>query len=288
MRFSLALLAALAAIISYADPIRIVGSDLLSPVFDKGLKVYADREERPLTINLEGSRVGLTQLQQKQADIGLLVFAPDTPLPSGDLVALPVAYFTAVLAVQRDVPISQLSYEQIGGIYGDSEQHNHRRWGDVGAAGTWATRRILAVSLSRRGGIAFDLLSDAILKNKHIKPTVLQFDSVPEVVARVDSQGGGVAVLAMPPPESSGLKVVSVSKTSQSVAYPPTSDNLENGDYPLRLPLYLVFHKSDVARLNPVLRFLLGDGAVPLWTQADLIVAPVRARNQLVFDLEVM
>ncbi len=289
MRFPLLLLSTLVGSLLQAAPIRIVGSDLLSPVFERGLAAYAARDDQSVTVKLEGSGIGLTLLRQEKAELGLLVFPPDSPRPSSEeFVSLPVAYYTAVLAVRNSIPVNQLTFAQIGGIYGDAEKSNHRRWGDIGGSGPWATRSILATAITRQGSLAFDLLRAEVLKTNRIKPTVIQMDTPEELITRIKGDEGGIAVLPLPPGEASGLKVLLVSSTEDGVAYPPTSDNINNGDYPLRMPLYLVFRKSDATKLGPVLRFLLGENALPLWTQAGLISAPVQARNQLIFDLEVM
>ncbi|MFH1499174.1 MAG: substrate-binding domain-containing protein [Verrucomicrobiota bacterium] len=288
MRCPLFLLSALFAVSLQAAPLRIVGSDLLSPVLDRGLAAYAERNDREITVKLEGSGIGLDSLRRGEADLGVLMFAPGAPLPSEEFLLLPVAYQTAVLAMRSSIPVSQLSYSQIGGIYGDSEQKNHRRWSDVGASGPWGARSILPVAVGRQGGLAFDLLRAETLKSNRLKPSVVQFNTPAEAIRRVSGDEGGIAVLLQPPPEDSGLKVVLVSREDQGVAYPPTPDNLHNGDYPLRLPVYLVARKADINSLNQLLRFLLGEEALPLWEQAGLISAPVQSRNQLIFDLEVM
>lgn len=288
MRCPLFLLPLLCALSLHAAPFKIVGSDLLSPALNRGLAAYAERNDREIEVSLEGSGIGLDRLRRGEADLAVLVFAPGTTLPSEEFVLLPVAYQTAVLAVRGSIPVSQLSYGQIGGIYGDSEQSNHRRWSEVGVSGPWSARSILPVAVSRQGGLAFDLLRSEVLKVNRLKPSVLQFNTPDEAIKRIAGDEGGIAVLPQPPPENSGLKVVLVSREDQSVAYPPTPDNLHNGDYPLRLPVYLAVRKADVTRLNLMLRFLLGEEALPVWNQAGLIPAPVQARNQLIFDLEVM
>lgn len=288
MRFLPVLILTILAATLRANTTTVVGSDLLSPVLDNGLAAYAKAEDKTIIVKLEGSGVGLDRLRKAEADIALLAIPSSGAVPGDDIVAMPVAYYTAVLAVRNSIPVSQLSFAQIGGIFGDAEQNNYRRWSDVGVTGPWASRSILAAAISRQGGLSFDLLRSEALRNNRIKPTVVQFDTPAELVNRVRGEEGGVAVLPLPPSEDSGLKVLLVSRTDQGVAYPPTSDNLNNGDYPLRLPLYVAFHKSDAKRLNALLRYLLGEDALPLWTQAGLIPAPVQVRNQFIFDLEVM
>ena len=72
------------------------------------------------------------------------------------------------------------------------------------------------------------------------------------------------------------------------VAFGPTPDNVHSGDYPVRLPIYLVFRKDAAQRLLPLLRFLLSEDAATLWQNAHLVPLPAKVRTAEVFTLEGM
>jgi phosphate transport system substrate-binding protein len=109
-----------------------------------------------------------------------------------------------------------------------------------------------------------------------------------ESMTRILGEEGGVAVLPLLPTNQLNLKTLLVAKGGTDVAFGPTADNLYSGDYPIRLPVYLVFRKDAAKRLQTTVHFLLSEDAVPLWESAQLVPLPLRIRNQRIFDLEVL
>ncbi len=269
-----------------ADPIRLVGSDLVADTLGPELKAFATANELPLAIDLRGSRLGLETLQAGGAELGLIVLgAEDTP-PGPEFANSVVGYLTTVVAVPSTVPLTQIHFAQLAGVFGASEVTNYKRWSELGVTGSWGVRGITAVAVSRRGGLAVDLFRYQVLKTPDLKPTVVQFDEVARAAGRISGEEGGIALLPSPPEEGGPLKVLLVAKSERDVAYGPTAENLHTGDYPLRLAVRLVFRKTDAKRLNFLLRHLLADETAPALLRAGVVPLPVQARNQLVFELE--
>lgn len=267
---------------------RVVGSDLLGSGFTAALSDYSKRNDLGLKLELEGSRVGMQQLQAGRAELGLVVFGPDEKPPAAPFVALPAAYHTAVVVVPSSLPISQISYVELNSIYGDDAQAGLRRWSDLGVAGEWAHRNILPNITGPGGGLAYDLFRYTVLTSPSLRPTVGVQQNGAETLARIRGDEGGMAVMPSAPAGEPRLKVLLVAKRPQEVAFGPTPDNLHSGDYPIRLPVYLVFRRDEAKRLQPALRYLLSEDAVPLWEKAGLVPLPIQARNQMIFDLEVL
>ena len=63
-------------------------------------------------------------------------------------------------------------------------------------------------------------------------------------------------------------------------------ENLHSGDYPLRLPLRLVFHREAAAALRPLLRIFFSDDLLPQWERAEVVPLPSAARAQQMQALE--
>jgi hypothetical protein len=266
--------------------LRVAGSDLLSDELGKELKRYAVEEELDLRVKLDGSRVGLEALRKGEADLALVVFGPGEQAPTTEFATLVGGYLTAVVAVSDRIPITQISYKQLAAIYGASEQEHYRRWSELGVSGDWASRTITAVTTTTRAGLAVDMVRYGVLGSPALKPTVVSYNRVDDALTRLRAEDGGIVLLPTPPPEGSGLRVLLVAKTEGDVAYGPTSENLHLGDYPLRLPLHIVFRKGEGARLNRVVRHLLADETTPVLLRAGVLPLPVQARNQAVFALE--
>jgi ABC-type phosphate transport system substrate-binding protein len=268
--------------------VRVVGSDLLGKEFADGLKAYSKRNDWGVTLKLDGSRTALEQLQSGLGDLGLVMLSPGEKIPAAPFVTLPVAYQTAVVVVPASLPLTQITFAQLNTIYGDEAQSGLRRWGDLGVTGEWAQRNILPNILGPSGGLSHDLFRYTALTAPALRPTVGVQSSLAECIERIRGDEGGMAVLPLLPAKQSRLKTLLVARGAQDVAFGPTPDNIHSGDYPIRLPVYLVFKKDAAKRLQPVLRYLLSEEATGLWENAQLVPLPVQVRNQQIFDLEVL
>jgi hypothetical protein len=273
------------ATLAVAQPIRIVGSDLLAANVGLELARFGKVSDLQIEVSLRGSHLGLEALRSGEADFGLFVFGPQDEKPGSEFSALPVGYLTAVVLAPAGVSISQIHYRQLAGVFGSSEAQTFSRWGDIGVIGPWSSRGITAMS-ARRAGLALDLFRYEVMSAPELKSTVVLFDDLDRLYGRLNGSEGGIAIVATPPVGNPNVKVLLVAKAERDVAYGPTEENLHSGDYPMRLPLYLVFRQGEERRLNFVLRHLLSDEVRPVFLQAGVIPMPVQARNQLVFDLE--
>jgi phosphate transport system substrate-binding protein len=288
MRFTYLLLTLLLVPLGQAADVRVVGSDLLGKNVTDALTAYSKRNDLGLALVLEGSRSGLLQLKAGQADLAMVVFPPGENPPEAPFVALPVAYHTAVVVVPASLPLTQIKFTQLNAIYGDDAQSGVKRWNDLGVTGEWANRNILPNIPGPSGGITYDLFRYTVLTAPALKPTIGVRSSLAETLTSVRGDEGGMAILPVLPPNQPRLKTLLVGRSEQDVAFGPTPENIHSGDYPIRLPLYLVFHKDSVKRLQTTLRYLLSEDAVPMWEGANLVPLPIQARNQQIFDLEVL
>ena len=274
--------------LSGADAVRIAGSDLLSDTLRPNLEAFAKQNELALSFDLRGSRLGLEALQTGKADLGLLVFAAQDPKPGPEFSSAIIGYLTSVVVVPADVTITQISFPQLAGVFGASELNSYKRWSEIGALGTWASRSISCMALRRSAGLSLDLFRYNVLQKPEVKPTVALLDSADEVYTRLLGEEGGIAILPAPPPATMKLKVLLVAKSGNAgdVAYPPTPENLHTGDYPLRLPVHVVFRKGEAPKVSRVIKHLLAEETLPALQAAGVVPLPVQARNQLVFDIE--
>lgn len=271
-----------------ADQIRISGSDLLDGALREDLAAFGKRSDLALSFDLHGSRLGLEALNQGRADLALLVFSAQDPKPGPELSDAVIGYLTSVVVVPADLSLTQISYPQLAGAFGASELSNYRRWSEIGVLGEWAPRAISGMVLRRSAGLSLDLFRYNVLQKPDLKPTIAQLDSAEEAYGRLLGEEGGIAILPFAPPSGKKLKVLLLSKGGGAgdVAYPPTAENLHTGDYPLRLPVHVVFRKGEAGKLSRVIRHILADETAPALQAVGVMPLPVQARNQLVFDLE--
>ncbi|CAM2770764.1 PstS family phosphate ABC transporter substrate-binding protein [Rariglobus hedericola] len=288
MRLTSLLLAAFLSLTVARAEVRLVGSDLLGKDFTTALAAYSKRNDLGIKLALEGSRAGMEQLQSGRADLGLMVFSPGEKPPEAPYVVLPVAYHTLAVVVPATLPLSQITFGQLNTIYGDDAQSGLKRWSDLGVTGEWANRNILPNITGPGGGITYDLFRYTVLAAPSLKPTVGVQTTLSNTLTRIRGDEGGIAVLPLMPATQTRLKTLLVARGAQDVAFGPTPENLHSGDYPVRLPVYLVFRKDAAKQLQTTLRYLLSEEAVPLWEGAQLVPLPIQARNQMIFDLEVL
>ena len=271
-----------------AAGLTVVGSDLLGAPFATAVADFARGRELTINLDLSGTRLGYEQLQAGKADLGLLVFDPKEKIPGDPYVVAPVAYHTAVVVVPAELSLTQLSIQQLRTIYGESEAAPYKRWNDLGVAGSWGDIPILPVISGPGGGLSYDLFRYTVLTSPKLRTTVTLRDDGPAALKQVSGRDGGIVVVPVLPAGNPALKTLLLARGVNDVAFGPTPDNLYSGDYPIRLPLYLVFRKDAAPRVLPLLRFFLSEDAVPLWQNAQLIPLPAQARTKEVFDAEAL
>lgn len=266
---------------------RVVGSDLLGLSLASGLENYAQRSDKPVAVTFAGSYSGWRQLQTGGADLSLLTFPPGQELPAPPYVCLPFAFHLAVVLVSESLPLGQLSFPRLAGIFGTTGGPNVLRWSDLDLAGDWAARSVSPYVLDSRASLATATFRHVVLQGGRLKPTVTRHDTLDGLLhGLAQAKGDGIALAAQLPAATRQLKVLPISREEEGVAFSPTPENVFRGDYSLSWPVYLVFRRADARRLFPLLRYLLGEETAKLCNEAGLVPLPAAVRNQQVFDLE--
>jgi phosphate transport system substrate-binding protein len=269
-----------------ASEVRVVGSDLLGAEFAEALRDYARRNEIELKLELEGSRAGLNELKEARAEIALLVLPPGEAPPAAPWHSVTLAYHTAVVIVSSDLPLAQLTFAQLAGIFGTSASASLSRWGEVGLDQEWSARTISPQAMAPANALSTELFRQAVLRGAPLRGVVVQQDSTGALLRKMATDQGGIALVPAMPAGAKGLKVVPVAKGGSDVAFGPTPQNVHAGDYPLRLPVWLVIRRDAIRPTLGLLRFVLGDDVAAVLARVQLVPLPREARNQLGFDLE--
>lgn len=268
--------------------IRVVGSDLLGADFSAAVNDYAKRNEQELSLELEGSRQALSEIAAARADVAVLVLRPEEKPPEGMYRSVPFGYFTTVVLVPEALPVTQLSFSQLAGIFGANAGTNHVRWGELGVAGEAASRAIEPEAMAGGTGLSLELFRHLVLAGGALKPTVARQTTTAALLRKLSAaSAGSIALAGSLPARATGVRVLLVARGDQDVAFGPTPENVEAGDYPLRLTLWLVVRK-DFVRAGGLdfLRFLLGDESADGLARAGLVSLPAPVRRQTTFDLE--
>ena len=268
-----------------AADVKLVGSDLLRPALEKTLAEENLGADRVLRLRLDGSHTGLEDLRAGRADLALVAFRPDDPLPEGEFRLIPLAYQVVTFVVSDSNPVRQVSYAQLGGIWGEKEPLNIRQWGDLGATGTWAQRSILPTMLDDPNMLAGDVFLHGVLTNPVFSTTVLKLSTDEELKLRVRVDTNCIGMFPGVLRETAGVHVLLVSRDASDVPFGPTPENIHNGDYPVRLPFYIAFSPLRSAELRPVVAALLGDAVAVSLEKAGFVAVPEGARNAAIRGL---
>jgi phosphate transport system substrate-binding protein len=266
--------------------IRVVGSDLLGRRLAADLRKFAQKNGLVLTVDFTGSVQGWAALRAGRADVALLSFAPGEPLPAPPFCAIPAASYTAVLLVPATLPLSQVSYPQLAGVFGNAEGAAGKHWSDLGVTGEIADRSMRPRRLADQTGLAGELFRHEVLGDRPFRPGLATDPTAAQLAAHVLAEEGGIALAPLPLAGQPGVKALAVSRAAGGAAYAPTEVNVQRGDYPLRWPVYLVFRRAEAKTLYPILRHLLGDAVAADCRLAGLMPAPAAVREEAVFGLE--
>jgi phosphate transport system substrate-binding protein len=276
---SLAALCTGLPLLAAAADVTLAGSDLLRPALEKPLAGLSVGAGRTVRLRLDGSRGALDSVRAGRADLAVVTFAPDEPLPDKEFRLIPLAYQVVVFAVIDSNPVRQLSYAQLGGIFGDKEPLSIRQWGGLGATGVWAEKSIALNMVDAPDSLAHDLFLHTVLTNPVLRSTIMEQTSSDELLRKVRVDDTCIGMFPRLPGDTEGVHVLMLSRDTKDVPFGPTPENINTGDYPLRLPFFIAFDPSRAAELAPAVAALLGDDAAAALEKAGFVAVPANARS---------
>lgn len=271
----------------FAGEITLVGSDLLKPALEPVLAQPPRSSAGAVRLRLEGSHAGLRELRAGKADLAVVAFAPNEPLPETEFRLVPLAYQVDVLVVTGNNPIRQVSYAQLGGLFGEKEAVNHRQWGALGAKGVWEDKTVTLSTVESPDSLALDLFRFTVLRVPQLKTTMSIHPNLDELLRRVRVDDTTIALFPCMPADTAGLHVLLVARDDKDVAFGPTPENVHTGDYPIRLPFYIVFKPERAIELAGVVGTLLGDPAAAELTKLGYVSVPANFRREALRTLGV-
>jgi phosphate transport system substrate-binding protein len=268
------------------DSIRVVGSDVLGEPFARALVQFAKDNDVEVQTNFVGTRIGVPDLKERRADVGLFLVPPGETPPVGDgLIHYVVAYHVAVVVVPNASPLTHITLPQLRGIFAQSAGASYSRWGDLNLSGEWSARPISAYALSPQAALAFPLFQRVVLNGVRPK-SGLEYSRTFEALGdRLNSSAGGIGITSATH-ELSNARVLAIATEANAIAHAPTAERVHAGHYPLRMPLYVVFRRESVRTLQPFLKFILSEEVGAALALHHFVNVPLSARHQFVFELE--
>ena len=261
-----------------AETCRIAGSDWLAPILQKELF-----EGVVLDMDFRGSIPAKQQIKEGTIDVAIIAsLQKETFGPEWRVV--PFGFEVAFIGVHPENPLSEISYEQLRGVFGVSENVN--RWTDLGLTGAWATRTIQPLLPPKGSGAAVLFLHD-VLDGGEVRPTVRWVDEVGQLEKRLNVDLGAIAVFPYTQ-KVEAVKILAVASEGKGgVSFNPTQENIFYGDYSLRLPLYLVFPVGASKSIQEVVQVLLGEGVASKLEEGGVCPLPKKVRERTLLGLDI-
>ncbi len=268
-----------------AEEVRLAVSDLLADYILAPLKVYGTENDTTFVVDSIGSLPALDRLRSDEIDLAIVAVPEGDELPRDEFNIYPFAYDVAVIVVNDSNPIDEISVARLGGIFGSNEEFNLNTWGELGLSG-WGSRNIKALAGTNDKSIALELFKHSIFKGGGLKPNVSMVKDA-EIEDLIGSDAASIAILSRMP-ENSNIKVLMVSSGGDTYApaFGPTDDNVHYGDYPIRLPFYILYNARDDVKLRSTIRELLNDEVATSLRANDFIALPDTLRRKFLIDLD--
>jgi phosphate transport system substrate-binding protein len=240
-------------------------------------------------VDFFGTVPALAQLKQDKVLLAV-VAAPDGQQPSSkDFVVVPYAYQVAYILVNADNPITEIDRDQLIGVFGVG-QTDINTWSQLGLSGEWTTRSIIEETTSSDDGVVLELFKHTILAGADLNPGVLVLKSGMELVKAVADNPNILAVGRYVPDKGKALYVsfehTSASATGSKVSFAPTVENVYNGDYPLRLPFYIVYKPANKDKVRQLVLELLSEEFAGHLKAQHFMPVPDTVRKRSVLELD--
>ena len=262
-----------------AQTLRWGGSDYFSETLAETLGEWAAGEGMNLRFKPEGF-LRAEQAWSGGLRDGLLLFTPEEEPDWGDgAEVFTLGYAVPLVVVREGNPLREITAEQLGFIYSVRSGEVLRRWGDLGLEGEWENEPIRPMIATAAEHPAAPLFQNRVLEDPALRANVQEL-SRDEILARAGEQEI-LAVLGSLP-EDAPLRVLSVQPRGETFAFAPSAENIHVGDYPYRLPLYLVIRTRRQDEQVQLVENLLGDSGARLLEAEGLVPVPpaARLRNQ--------
>jgi len=285
MKFFYALISLIVLAAHAQAQIRIGGSDLLEPNFAESLAEYAASAEIELQVDFKGSYPALRDLKRGDLDLAIVAIPDNQEVPEGSFRSVNIASKVLTIAVPSENPLNQVTINQLWAIFGDAE--GTTRWGELGLTGEWGQRSIVVHSVSRSDHtLAVDLFSHHVLSTGRMKATTIELPNIEEIRLALAEDVAGIALLDRMPADTRGLKILPVARRETDFAHDPTPEAVSSADYPLRLPLYIVFPTERASDLKDLLQFMVSSDAAQALGADGLTPRARQHRDQLQLEFE--
>jgi phosphate transport system substrate-binding protein len=274
------------AIALRSESIRFGGSDYLTGSVSAFEETVRLGEGVDLEVDMVGSSPAIFALEAGILDAALLFQDTAEPPLFEGYELMPLGYQGISVVVHEDNPIDSVRLNRLTGIYGGAEEFDFSQWGDLGLS-EWANRPILPYIISNVSDLSSEYFRLRILSNSEYKISVRQETTRNRVLDAVRSEDTAIALTGYLGADTTpGLKIVALTSDVLETPTRPTEDSVHFGDYPLKVPLNLVYRTDKLDTLLPLLEFMLSDAFAERLEVNGIIPLPRNFRERTLLDLK--
>jgi ABC-type phosphate transport system substrate-binding protein len=264
-----------------SEQIRMSASDLLADAVESRITAYSEAKELDLKFESLGSLPARQKLLDDEIDLAILAIPDDQNPFDASFSKHPIAYDVSIIAVNQDNPYGEITLESLSAIFGSSESKDFKFWSDLGLRG-WGSRNIKAIASASGKSICIELFKYTALQQSSFKSTVDTIDlSEAQKILSNDVTSIGLLSRVL---EDKDIKTLMVSMEEGRPAYGPSEDNVHYGDYPLRLPFYVVYKNANASKVKPILSLLFGKEFSEMLKESYYFALPDTVRSQYLFE----
>ena len=267
--------------------LRVAFSDLLPESFNESIIGFSISNDLGIQTTRMGSLPMIEEFLQGQFDLCILAMPDDIEMPKLDETSynrLPLAYKSAVVAVHKDNPIRELRLDQLSSIFGSLDGQSIKNWRDLGVTG-YTVGTISPFVAIEDNGIARELFRHKVLSLSYDYISSVRTLKRDAAITLMSSNENAIGIFPKDP-EVEALKVLYVAKDQDSIAYGPNAENIFFGDYPIKLPFYVLYKYKDSSRLLSIISFLMSDEIEMLLSDNAFFPVPKVIRGKYSSDVE--
>lgn len=277
------ILLAVATHLSAAD---FVGTDLITGIITPGLKNIPSAP----TADLSGTMPGRRALCAGKASAAFLFLkdGESEPVPPAGVFfnRYLIANAAVVVVVHKQNAVTQLKLSELRGLFTKEARDVYLNWNDL--SNGVLSEMVAPIVYAPAGAFTDELFKGFVLEGYDYRVGVRQRLEWSAISENLTARFGVVAIMPSMPPGTPG-KVVPVADGRagrSTVAYAPDEMNIYNGDYPLRLPLYLYVRADREKALRDALIWILSDDVAKKFRDQGLYPAPKAIRERLTQRLD--
>jgi len=246
--------------------ISVKGSDTILPLAQAEAEEFMNENSgKSVSVTGGGSGVGIAALIDGQVDIATAsreINANETEAAKKNginPVEHSIAYDGITAVVNPANPVSELTFDQLRGIYNGSVSN----WKEVGGE----DKPIAVISRDSSSGTYKDFQKDVMLGDEY-RPDALTQPATGGVVGEVSQNPNAIGYIGFAYLDNS-IKALSLDKGNGSVT--PTAESILNGEYPLSRSLYFYTNGEPSGLTKEFIDFVLSEKGQNLVSEVGYI-----------------